>query len=1137
MATETSAAVGDRWAGELASRAVALVTRNEHAEALALLEASLAEAAGPVPVAVTLARGRALVGLERFRAASELLYPLTRDAAEVAPLDRAHARRLYVRCMLRQGGDLDVLIDMAREAARIAEKHGAAGVDTLVFARGDAALAFARKRARKCAERELDAAGAIVGSDARLWAFRGALLIDFDERSEARAAYRECAGLPDGGDRLARLGEANLARLGGDFAAAHLALDAVGAVGGSDLAPRWERARLFVSAKRWHEAAAAYERLLEASPRSDYTHFVRGERATALFHAGDREAAVAAWRSLAGEPVEDRMTQSARRVLSRLEDPAKRGAKKRRLDGFRTVTQLRDHCGPACCELYLGFFGLPGDQVEIARQIKLANQGTPVYAMRRFLETAGLEVRRVEATLDVLRAVLDLGLPLILEEEYSTTRHVAVAVGYDDEREVLEVQDPMTHEVRETPYEALPRLLAFANHGAILAYPKSDSARAAALDAAGVREAEYIRRIDDAWLAHDEQRYDDAGRLVDEGLGLREDYELAWMCRWALAQKLSDEAERAARLESILENILRLWPDDEWPQQYVGYHRYHAGRYEEALRAFEKARDRDDADGNNWAMIGDCLVAMGRTDGAVDALVEALRRLPFHARATENLADLLEQRGRFGQAWALNDCARELGPGNPFNFEVAARLHERRANLAGALAMYDAALVAAPDRAWAKKRRARVLAELGRVDDAVGALRALIAEHEGDVGTTIELADLLYGHGRSDEAAQVCEELLGRDPTNASAQAIYGASIAAAGRLDEGLVSMRKALATWPSYAWVYSEMGKHLMAAGRTLEGVEACAAASGFNRSANNEFFLADALFRFGAKSDAAGKARSASPLGALSRDKLVRCAEILAAAESLGSARDFLDETSRARPEDPAPLAAQCHLLLEMAWAPHAAAPLLARIAEWNPEDPYALVHRGQQALASGAGGEAEGEQLLRAAVERLPGRRAPLAFLAEALVARQRHEEVLTLLASAPPVLTFQRSRVLALLGLGRAQEAFEVADDHEIKASERAEGWELKYLVAKQVGEWGPALEFVEKLCHAGSEEEDDGELGRWEIEKVRCLLALGERERALSFGEKQISDAASAAVLAKVALDANQPDVAQRFTARVAEST
>ncbi len=53
------------------------------------------------------------------------------------------------------------------------------------------------------------------------------------------------------------------------------------------------------------------------------------------------------------------------------------------------MTQLKDHCGPASCELYLRFFGLTDSQIDIARQIKSPDGGTPVYKMRRYLEAAG----------------------------------------------------------------------------------------------------------------------------------------------------------------------------------------------------------------------------------------------------------------------------------------------------------------------------------------------------------------------------------------------------------------------------------------------------------------------------------------------------------------------------------------------------------------------------------------------------------------------------------------------------------------------------------------------------------------------------------------------------------------------------
>src|SRR6185436_10117426 len=142
----------------------------------------------------------------------------------------------------------------------------------------------------------------------------------------------------------------------------------------------------------------------------------------------------------------------------------------------------RSHCGPASCELYLRYFGVPASQIEIARAIKIPGSGTSVWRMRRFLEQAGLHVRRVEAELPLVKKLIDSQIPVIMEEEYSTTGHVAVAVGYDDVRDILEVQDPMTHEIRETPYEDLEKLREFSNHGALVAVPKDLVAK---LDAAG----------------------------------------------------------------------------------------------------------------------------------------------------------------------------------------------------------------------------------------------------------------------------------------------------------------------------------------------------------------------------------------------------------------------------------------------------------------------------------------------------------------------------------------------------------------------------------------------------------------------------------------------------------------------------
>lgn len=1127
----------------VAATALDHIRAYRHDDALILIERTLESMGGPIPAALGITRGRALAALERYGAAMELLWPITKDP-NATPLERAHAQKLYGRTLYQTWGDLDVAIDLAREAARTAERAAAAGatdtgtdedlLEMRVTAHADAARAFARKRARGAAEREIAAARALLGDqeNAYLLAAEAAVCLDFDDRAAARERYAKAAGLPKGGDRMRALGHAFVARLCGDFAEAHRQLDSIQPVGKCDLGPRRERVALFVAERRWEEAAAAWAALLAASPQADSARWWKHERAGALFHAGRRHEALAVYQDLASHTIEDRAAKGAKRLASRLGDPARKDARKLRLQGFRTVAQLRDHCGPACCELYLGFFGIPGDQVEIARQIKLPNSGTPLYAMRSFLEGAGLEARRVEADIDGLRTLIDLGLPAILEEEYSTTRHVAVAIGYDDEREVLEVQDPMTHEIRETPYEDLPRLLALANHGALIGVPKGDTRRLAALDAAGLVDCKYIVLVDEAWKAFDQQRFEDAAKLCDEAIALRRDYELAWICKFTLARQ--GKITPPGGLEAILDVMLELWPDDEWPQQYVGYTLYHQGRYGEALGSFERARDRDPGDGNNWAMIGDCLIAVGRRMDAIQPLYEALRRMPWHVRSNENLADLLEQRGDTGRADALNDAAIDLNPQNPFNYEVQARLCERRGDVAAALACYEKALEVDPKRGWASAQRARTLAQLGRIDDAVQALRERIAaaQHPNEAQSVrIDLADMLYRHGRSEAAIGVCDEILASDANAASGYAIKGASLGALGKLDEAVPVMRKALALRPAYGWVYTEMGTCFARAGRFGEAVEAFAAATGLHSSANNRFFLGSALADAGAMQDAVANLKSAADSGAIDEGKLVRCAEVIARVEGVASARGFLDRIAQGRKGDLQPLRAQARLNLEVFWSPWAAEAVLGQIATVAPEDPWALAFRGKKALASSLEKEPEGEVLLRRAMAAIGWARTPKVWLAEALATRGRHEESLALLAQLAPAPVVLKARVKSLLELGRDAEAAALVPADAIAKNDFA-GLERAYELAKHRRDWPGALAVVEKLAHLGGENEDDGRLDHWEIEKFRCLLRVGEIERAERFGAKQVGNAADASYLAHVALALDRPEVGRAFAER-----
>src|ERR1019366_9420170 len=190
---------------------------------------------------------------------------------------------------------------------------------------------------------------------------------------------------------------------------------------------RRTRVRLLTAQQRWTDVVAAYDDMLRHNAGSDFSERERYERACAMYRAGWFPHARSAFEELGRESDRGHYVELARRnarLLAREDLGQRRWC---RLTAFPTVAQLRSHCGPASCELYLRYFGVPASQVEVARAIKEPDSGTPVYRMRRFLEQAGFHTRRVEAELPMLRRLIDVQVPVIMEERYAQSGHVAVA--------------------------------------------------------------------------------------------------------------------------------------------------------------------------------------------------------------------------------------------------------------------------------------------------------------------------------------------------------------------------------------------------------------------------------------------------------------------------------------------------------------------------------------------------------------------------------------------------------------------------------------------------------------------------------------------------------------------------------------
>jgi tetratricopeptide (TPR) repeat protein len=1081
-----------------------------------------------------LLRGRALAGLEQFHTAYGL-FTEVRGERDLSALDRVEAQYWSARVLRRASPLIDFALELSQAAAESGARAGARGQVYAVWARVESALLFARKRCPKLAQAELDKARSFGVELSRTYAGEAEVALSFDDRAAARRSYEAALGTDDArGPRIGHLGLARLLTLAGEFEVAEQHLRELEPAAALDLPLLRVKSELLSSQAKWDELAAVLEAIVLATPDGDSTRSTMYERAGALYRAGRRDDATNAWRELAA--LDGYYGKLASRMLEKTKNAE---AAAERLAAFPSVSQLRNHCGPASVELCLRFFGTAANQVDVAREIKHPDGGTPVHRMRWYMDRAGFATRRVEADLPKLKAILAAGIPVILEEDYSMSRHVAVAIGYDDRRELLEVQDPMTHEVRETFYEDLPRLREFSNHGALVAIPQGRSDLSEALDRIGAVECAYMTKTDEAWQAFDDGNFEQSDQLIDEVMQLHEPYELAWVHRFVRARQAfraaTDDAARAEPLERMKRLVTRsveLWPNDEWPQQYLGQLHELQNDSAEALAAFERARDRDPADANNHCSIGDALLALGRRDDARKAFETALERQPSHVRANENLSDLALENGDSSLSQLLNACALEHAPDNAFNHGVRGRLLAQRGDHAGAAQAFAAAKERAPSRPYYAMEHARELARSGQVDEGLASFRALASARPDDVGCLVQWADLAYELSRPADSLEACALLEKLDDEHPALFAISGAARCKAGELEAGLVGLRRALQLSPIYGWVYREMGRHLAAAGRHDEALTAFAANCGVAPSVQATCLFASALIDAKHPDSAVGLYKRVARSGEMSERDFSRLGLAIRRASGASAAHGYFQELTEDRPRDRGLLSAHVRLLVEELWAPRPAAKPLSKLAELDAESPFVLARQGDDLMDASLEAEPRGEELLRQAMAAAPELVYPRRLLVRQLNQRGRFDEALALGESARLDGETLEDRVESLLGLEREADARAAIEAYaQTLPEDERDGAvaPLHYRLAEVARRHEEALAHAVLASRAEGEMPDDGQLSPWEKKRFLCLVALGRRDEAYSFGEAQCADAEDRGDLAYAAWQENDMELALRF--------
>ncbi len=172
---------------------------------------------------------------------------------------------------------------------------------------------------------------------------------------------------------------------------------------------------------------------------------------------------------------------------------------------------------------------------------------------------------------------------------------------------------------------------------------------------------------------------------------------------------------------------------------------------------------RDGACADAWLVLGDAARRLDQGDAAREAYLRALTLRP-------------------------QDPARIDTPINLALLQFLQGAHD------AALANLTGVLQHEPDHARALLLTARVQQRRGRLAEAEGLCRHLLARHPAWPGTVLVLGRVLHEQGHHDQAAMVLTDLLAAEPGNAEAWHEQGVVLTALGRLAAARAAFDTAL-------------------------------------------------------------------------------------------------------------------------------------------------------------------------------------------------------------------------------------------------------------------------------------------------------------------------------------------------------
>ena len=189
-----------------------------------------------------------------------------------------------------------------------------------------------------------------------------------------------------------------------------------------------------------------------------------------------------------------------------------------------------------------------------------------------------------------------------------------------------------------------------------------------------------------------------------------------------------------------------------------------AGKNDDALKLVDARIAGGDKTGKMFAMRGQLLRGLGRTDAANNAYDQALAADRREPTAITGKAEMLLAAGRDEDALILYDRLVLLWPDATEGYRRRAEVRSTLGQLDGALSDLDILIGKAPDDLSARGSRTGLYLQRGRPDDAIADARALVKLKPDDAGAHALLANALAVAGKRSEAIAEADKSLALKP-------------------------------------------------------------------------------------------------------------------------------------------------------------------------------------------------------------------------------------------------------------------------------------------------------------------------------------------------------------------------------------